>query len=435
MSKVLWIADGGSTTGFARVTHAITDRLVEKYGHEVHVLATNYKGDPFPSKASLYVPTLRNSNDTYGQSRFIELAAKIMPDVIVMLNDPQVIYRWLAQNKYDPEMLIAKTFPKIAYIPVDGTDMPKMYEVLAQLTNRVAMSKHGLTAMPEAQLVYHGVDTDLFWPIDSQHPITTSRGEVLRTKKDCKRYFGFDADSFLIGRIDRNTGRKDFPATWKALLPLMRKHADITAYFHCKARNTQSGINLPAMFSREMDLMHRFRVPGDNYDPHMGYSQQDLNALYNAFDLTVSTSRGEGFGLTLAESLACAVPVIAQNVSAIPEVVGPGGTLIEPDRPITVPFGQDQWLANIDAFTEAIEFAYQHRGWRREKGEAGRAHVTSMFQWDEAAAKFDGFISAITNAKEVVDDGQGQERPANGRRSGPRGSRSPRRAAASSGRR
>jgi glycosyltransferase involved in cell wall biosynthesis len=119
----------------------------------------------------------------------------------------------------------------------------------------------------------------------------------------------------------------------------------------------------------------------------------------------VSTSRGEGFGLTLAESLACEVPVIAQNCSAIPEVVGPGGKLIEPGPPITVPFGQDQRLPNIEAFTEATEYAYLHRRWRRETGRAGREHVIRSFQWDDAAAKFHEYIEVLAHGQREAADG------------------------------
>jgi glycosyltransferase involved in cell wall biosynthesis len=38
----------------------------------------------------------------------------------------------------------------------------------------------------------------------------------------------------------------------------------------------------------------------------------------------------EGFGLPPLEAMACRVPVIASNVSSIPEVVGDSGMLLDP---------------------------------------------------------------------------------------------------------
>ena len=91
------------------------------------------------------------------------------------------------------------------------------------------------------------------------------------------------------------------------------------------------------------------------------------------------------------------MPVVAQNVSAIPEVVGPGGVLVEPlDRLITVPAGQDMWLADIDAFSQAIEHLYGARGVVRKLGEAGIDHVRKSFSWDVAAEKFDSYIKGLS---------------------------------------
>lgn len=397
MSRILWIGDGGCNTGFGRVTHAIGDRLVDK-GHEVHVLAANHRGDPYDTKVELWPASVNDPKDVYGQGRILELLAKLNPDVVIMLNDLQVLRRIIFNNPQDPEKLLLNHFPIIGYVPVDGHNLPVTWNAVIESINVVAMSKFGQEAMPSSQLVYHGVDTDQFWPVSAKRPITKSDGTVLKTKADAKRALGIDPDAFVIGRVDANQGRKDYAALWKAIVPVMKKYSDVVAYFHCKPSEQRSGTNLAALLSRSPQTMARFRFP-PSAQPAGGASQQDLNAVYNAFDIFVSTSRGEGFGLTLAESLACGVPVIAQDCSAIPEVVGPGGELIPPQREITVPFGHDQWLADIGAFTEAIEHAYTSRGWRREKGKAGRDHVVSSFQWDAAADSFHDYAEAFEPAK------------------------------------
>lgn len=57
--------------------------------------------------------------------------------------------------------------------------------------------------------------------------------------------------------------------------------------------------------------------------------QEDVVALYNAAAAFVFPSLHEGFGLVPLEAMACGVPVIASNTSAIPEVVGDAAILLD----------------------------------------------------------------------------------------------------------
>lgn len=56
-----------------------------------------------------------------------------------------------------------------------------------------------------------------------------------------------------------------------------------------------------------------------------------LNQLYNVADVVVSSTLGEGWGLSLTEAMACKVPVLFPRHSSIEEIVGPNeerGTLV-----------------------------------------------------------------------------------------------------------
>jgi glycosyltransferase involved in cell wall biosynthesis len=402
--KILWFGDAGAVTGFGRVTHSIGERLVSDYGHDIHVLAINYRGDHYDTNLKLYRPTTVLPTDIYGLTRMVEMIGRVEPDVVVMLHDPHLILQVLFENRYDPERVLLQYRPILLYLPCDGTNLPPAWpDVLTKVTNVVAMSRWGQRQYPGSKLVYHGVDTDQFWPV-KERPIKVTSGEVLKSKRDCKKAFGFDPDGFLVLRVDKNSGRKDFAATWMALVPVMAKYRDIQVHFHCSPRNDSSGVTLPALYTRSiLEGVSRDRWFGpDQHDTWSGWPQADLNALYNAADLFVSTSRGEGFGMTLTEAAACGVPVIAQNVSSIPEVVGPGAILIEPQRLITIPSGEDVWLADVEAFSAAIERAYLSAGLRRDLGEAGREHVTK-FTWDFAAARFNEYIEALASGTEAVE--------------------------------
>jgi glycosyltransferase involved in cell wall biosynthesis len=58
--------------------------------------------------------------------------------------------------------------------------------------------------------------------------------------------------------------------------------------------------------------------------------QEELPLWYNAAEVFVYPSLYEGFGWPTLEAMACGTPVVASNVSALPEVVGDAGLLVDP---------------------------------------------------------------------------------------------------------
>ena len=395
MSKVLWLGDAGCDTGFGRVTHSIGERLVTKYGHDVSVLAINYQGDYIDTPMKLYMPTLKVPHDIYGMSRVLEMLDIVQPDVVVILNDPQVVLKLLFDNTWDETRILLRHKPILTYMPIDGTNQPRSWSNLTLASKRVAMTKFGQDFLTDSELVYHGVDTETYHPL-SEGPITLSNGTIIKTKQEAKSAFGYDPNGFLVLRVDRNSTRKDYPDSVKALWPFLRRHSDVRVHFHCQAID-MAGVNLTQMLGREPELKDRFFF-SDAMNTYKGWPENDLVALYNAADVFLSTSWGEGFGLTLAEAAACGVPVLAQNVSAIPEVVGPGGYLLEPLQEVTVPSGEDQWLPDVAAFEEGLERLYNGAGSRRKLGMAGREHVKRSFSWDVAAERFNDLITGLAQS-------------------------------------
>ena len=86
--------------------------------------------------------------------------------------------------------------------------------------------------------------------------------------------------------------------------------------------------------------VHALRArAGDNVRLTGWLSDDDLHAAYRRAAVYVQASRHEGFGLAVAEAmLAGCVPVVT-NVTAMPEVVGNAGVLIESQEPEQVADG------------------------------------------------------------------------------------------------
>lgn len=74
---------------------------------------------------------------------------------------------------------------------------------------------------------------------------------------------------------------------------------------------------------KELDLEHEVIFTGFVPDEELPY-------IYNGATLFVYLSLFEGFGIPPLEAMACGVPVICSNTTALPEVVGDAGILVNP---------------------------------------------------------------------------------------------------------
>lgn len=391
MSRVLWISDGGVPTGFGRVTKEIGERLVVA-GHDVHVLANGYNGK-LPSDTTLKLYSADpEGRGTIGYHRMVEMLARVEPDVVITLEDIPQLTKRLLENPWDEEQaLLRGPWPIISYVPIDGYKLPPAWLKLKELVNVVPMSRFGAELLDIPGWIYHGVDP-AYHPITREQPVVTTAG-VMTSKAGCREAFGIPQDAFVIGRVDTNSGRKDWASTWKVIDTALKYGMDANSIsaFHTKTTAFDSGVDLNAMVSKG-DGKYLITNATD-------WPTEDVVAFVNCFDVTLSTSRGEGFGMGLTESLACGVPVLATDCSSITEVVGPGGVLVEGTAEITNPYGVDLVLSDIEAMAVQLVMLSRNPERRRELGEAGRQHVIDTFDWNRAATQFHTTIAAVLSAK------------------------------------
>ncbi|WP_354362535.1 glycosyltransferase family 1 protein [Undibacterium sp. GrIS 1.8] len=101
---------------------------------------------------------------------------------------------------------------------------------------------------------------------------------------------------------------------------------------------------------------------------YLGYvPEADLPAIYAGAHLFAYPSIYEGFGLPVAEAMACGVPVITSNQSTLPEVSAGATMLVDPD--------------NSDDFCSALEIALIDLSWRDSAVKKG-LQVAKKYNWD-----------------------------------------------------
>ncbi|MBW4602441.1 MAG: glycosyltransferase family 4 protein [Calothrix sp. FI2-JRJ7] len=83
--------------------------------------------------------------------------------------------------------------------------------------------------------------------------------------------------------------------------------------------------------------------------------KESLVEIYNAADILIAPSLHEGFGITILEAMACGTPVISSNTSALPEVAGNAGVLVNPQDSQAIADAVCQIQANPNYYQELVE--------------------------------------------------------------------------------
>ena len=108
---------------------------------------------------------------------------------------------------------------------------------------------------------------------------------------------------------------------------------------------------------------------------HLLGVRHDVPALMAASDVFVLSSAWEGFGLVVAEAMACERPVVATDCGGVREVVADAGFLVPP--------------RNTQALTEAMRLALRLSDGECERlGVAARARVLANFSFDAMADRY-----------------------------------------------
>lgn len=287
--------------------------------------------------------------------------------------------------------------PTFHYVPIEGVGLPPSWKEMWDVVTPMAMSRFGQVEIAKVTnvippLMYHGVDTDVFHPVSPSNPVTVEwtndAGESgkrdLASKEACKvawqRFVGapVDPSRLMLLRTDRHVVRKNYNAMLRALAPVLARNPNTDLVIHCRPMDEGGRLDDTLSHFPENVRSRIFLTGGPKLD------RNALVALYNAADIYVS-SCAEGFGLTIAEAIACGVPAVGLDYSAVPEVIGPAGQTVPVSHLTDNPYDHFWAHPDEDALGRAVEYLITHPSKRREMGAAGPGHVRRHFSWKKAA--------------------------------------------------
>jgi glycosyltransferase involved in cell wall biosynthesis len=118
----------------------------------------------------------------------------------------------------------------------------------------------------------------------------------------------------------------------------------------------------------------------------VGYiPREQLGSYFLACNVFVFHSTFETFGLVIAQAMSYGLAVVTVRNTALPEVLGEGGLLVE----------TGDWRG----MGEAMAMLVRDEAIRNRLGEAGRARAETLFNWDNIAAQYETVLTRAAREK------------------------------------
>jgi len=388
MKKVLFWGDSPAMiTGFANVIRSIIEYLPENK-YDIEILGINQAEEMSESKYKIH-PAFVSKDNYLGLDKVKELIAAKDYDLIFLISDAWVIdmmYRSIKEASYRGKTL--------AYIPIDAEDHdPEWYKSFTELDSVVAYNKFGKGVMEKAnpaincEIIEHGVDQKLFYKkFDSRY----------EAKKHLFPNYPELWDSFIFLNAGRNQPRKRLDITLRAFRKFARDKKNVYLYMHTGTKDMH--IDLVRM-CKELDIFGKVILTNERREGIQQVSFEDLNNIYNACDVGLNTSIGEGFGLPNAEHAATGAPQVVPNHSALKDLYKDTGILI----PANVEYTQELIsttgkIVLVEDCVKAMSKVYKDKALYKTLADKSIKKFTSDdYSWASIANKWDELFTKLLN--------------------------------------
>jgi len=405
-SRIKIIAIGFNTygTGLTRVMHSIMRRLADR--HEIHYLGIGYSGEIIRDRGLTIYPTNPKGGDVFAAFQAKRLIGEIDPDFVFILHDIWCFDHYLRiLGPYRDRLKI------VGYIPLDGRITKEDEAAALEQADRVVVytdfarsefegafdrlrEKRGGGEFPSVEVIPHGIDLNRFHPFPQLLQASFDSPARAEAKRKVFADLADPENSFIVLNASR---------------PDKRKRVDLTVegfaeFAAGKPTNVRLCLHHAIMGEPEREqlesLVERFGLKERLYlNPIAGgiLDDRELNMLYNACDVGINTSMGEGWGLVSFEHGAAGAAQIVPAHSACAELWSGRGEMIPPARRYIPEFSALE-LAEVSAegVAQALNNLYRDPQRRRQLAQAAhQAALNPEYSWDAIAERFDDLFAEL----------------------------------------
>lgn len=334
-NMLVW-CDYVCATGFAKVGQGIMKGLASSGKYNLDIVGINYDGMPvdpeqWPGRVfPAFVGLNQKYHDLFGRQHLVDrlVASEDYYDIIFFIQDTFNIEMGGFIDAVNQAISQKQKRPKVVfYFPIDATPKESWVRAVSKTDYPVAYTNYARNEVckidpslwQKTKVIYHGHDFGGLYPIEED--MADFR----------KMYFGghISNNAFLIINVNRNQTRKDIIRSFMILNELKKRgHQNIHLYMHMAQYDVGGDLvemasNFDLMFGRD------WSCPA-NFSPQTGIPQDILNKLYNSANCYLTTTHGEGFGLTLLEAGATKLPIVAPDNTCIRELYSDNKAFLVP---------------------------------------------------------------------------------------------------------
>ncbi len=415
---LIWGASPYVITGFGNVMKEILQNLFLGHpGHyDVYQLGINHHGDYYDEfsitggvqngryrqwPAAL---SFGNRVNLYGQAKFVELINNLNVDIdcVFMFEDPFWIRGPIPESNPQVSFIDAVKqalsnkglghVPVVCYFPIDGkpkkswVDTISKYDIPITYLNFGSQECIKLNPSLKDRLVVipHGVNLKEFHPL--------SKDEVKQFKRT---YFGDSfINKFMLLNVNRNQVRKLVPSCLVAFKEFKKLVPESFIYLHMKPMDVGWNlIEVCNMLDLKVDVDVVF--PKD-FNVQKGLSVDELNKVFNAADVLVSTAVGGGWELSISQAFATKTCVLMPANTSHVDLCGPQDDM-EACRGLLYRSGSNfaqviifpsdnevpRPLPDLDDMISKLKFLYDNPVLKTQLEENAYSWVKNNITWDK----------------------------------------------------